>query len=54
MTRLDRLMRAVERAHWRVVRATLKRETGAKKRHRVKLQPVDNTRRKAIELKDAV
>ena len=32
MIRLERLYRSVTRAHWRIVRAALKRETGAKKR----------------------
>lgn len=54
MTRLERLLRAVERAHWRVVKAALKRQTGAKKRRRAISQPVDNIRLKGIELKDAI
>lgn len=54
MTRLERLMRAVERAHWRVVKAALKRQTRAKKRRRTISQPVDNKRRKGIESGDAL
>ena len=32
MTRLERLYRSVARAHWRVVRAALKRETGKRRK----------------------
>ncbi len=32
--RLERLRGAMERAYWRIVRAALKRETGAKVRRR--------------------